>query len=83
MRGPVIFAGAAALAVLLGAPSTQAADKEHCKLDNRIEHVVYLQFDNVHFRRDNPNVPSDLEQIPNLLNFLTDNGTFSPTTTRR
>jgi hypothetical protein len=76
MRGPVIFAGAAALAVLLGAPSTQAADKERCKLDNRIEHVVYLQFDNVHFRRDNPNVPSDLEQIPNLLNFLTDNGTF-------
>jgi hypothetical protein len=76
MRGPVVFAGAAALAVLLGAPSTQAADKERCKLDNRIEHVVYLQFDNVHFRRDNPNVPSDLEQIPNLLNFLTDNGTF-------
>jgi hypothetical protein len=46
MRGPVIFAGAAALAVLLGAPSTQAADKERCKLDNRIEHIVYIQFDN-------------------------------------
>jgi flavodoxin len=76
MRGLVIFAGAAALAVLLGAPSTQAADKEHCKLDNRIEHIVYIQFDNVHFRRDNPNVPSDLEQMPNLLNFLEDNGTF-------
>jgi hypothetical protein len=61
---------------LLGTPSTQAADKEHCKLDNRIEHIVYIQFDNVHFRRDNPNVPSDLEQMPNLLNFLEDNGTF-------
>jgi hypothetical protein len=50
-----------------------------CKLnsaDGRIKHVVYLQFDNVHLRRDNPNVPSDLEQIPNLLNFLEDNGTL-------
>jgi hypothetical protein len=42
-----------------------------------IQHVIYIQFDNVHFTRDIPNVPSDLEQIPNLLNFLTDNGTFS------
>jgi len=39
-----------------------------------IKHVIYIQFDNVHFRRDNPNVPSDLEQMPNLLGFLTDNG---------
>ncbi|HEX8092360.1 hypothetical protein [Jatrophihabitans sp.] len=31
--------------------------------------------DNVHFSRDNPNVPSDLEQMPHLLNFLTSNGT--------
>jgi hypothetical protein len=27
-------------------------------------------------RRDNPNVPSDLEQIPSLLNFMTGNGTL-------
>ena len=40
-----------------------------------IQHVIYLQFDNVHLRRDNPNVPSDLEQMPNLLNFLKGNGT--------
>ena len=33
-------------------------------------------FDNVHFFRDNPNVPSDLQQMPNLLNFFQDNGTF-------
>src|SRR6201987_498637 len=39
-----------------------------------IQHVIYVQFDNVHFTRDNPNVPSDLEQMPNLLNFLTTNG---------
>ena len=35
-----------------------------------IKHVVHIQFDNVHLRRDNPNVPSDLEQMPNLLNFM-------------
>jgi hypothetical protein len=38
--------------------------------------MIYLQFDNVHFRRDNPNVPSDLEQMPHLLNFIRDNGTL-------
>jgi hypothetical protein len=38
--------------------------------------IVYLQFDNVHLRRDNPNVPSDLEQIPSLLHFLQDQGTL-------
>jgi hypothetical protein len=35
-----------------------------------------LQFDNVHLRRDNPNVPSDLEQIPSLLHFLENEGTL-------
>jgi hypothetical protein len=39
-----------------------------------VKHVIYLQFDNVHYTRDNPNVPSDLEQMPNLLNFITGNG---------
>ena len=39
-----------------------------------IRHVIYIQFDNVHFRRDNPNVPSDLEQMRNLLNFIEKNG---------
>ena len=41
---------------------------------NKIQHVVHITFDNVHLRRDNPNVPSDLEQMPNLLNFLQQNG---------
>jgi hypothetical protein len=40
----------------------------------QIKHVIYIQFDNVHFTRDNPNVPSDLEQMPNLLNFIKGNG---------
>ena len=41
-----------------------------------IRHVIFLIFDNTHFRRDNPNVPSDLEQMPNLLNFIRGNGTL-------
>jgi hypothetical protein len=47
-----------------------------CRLSPEIERVVYIQFDNTHFRRDNPNVPSDLEQMPSLLNFIRDNGTL-------
>jgi hypothetical protein len=43
---------------------------------DNIQHVIYIQFDNTHFRRDNPNVPSDLEQMPNLLNFIEGNGTL-------
>src|SRR5690349_19032902 len=39
-----------------------------------IKHVIYIQFDNTHFRRNNPNVPSDLEQMPHLLNFIKGNG---------
>ena len=47
-----------------------------CHLGNGVKHVVEIGFDNVHFFRDNPNVPSDLQMMPNLLNFLTSNGTF-------
>jgi hypothetical protein len=42
----------------------------------RVRHIIYVQFDNVHFTRDNPNVPSDLEQMPHLLDFITDHGTL-------
>ena len=59
------------------APATPASGGG-CTLGTHgnIHHVIYLQFDNVHFTRDNPNVPSDLEQMPNLLNFLEGNGTL-------
>ena len=53
------------------------AARPGCKFANGIRHVVHITFDNVHLRRDNPNVPSDLEQMPTLLNFLTDNGSLS------
>lgn len=45
-----------------------------CHLGNGIKHVVQVQFDNVHLTRDNPDVPSDLEQMPALLSFLRSNG---------
>jgi hypothetical protein len=66
---------------LLSAPlvAAQSQSQSGCRLGTpagNIQHVIYLQFDNVHFTRDNPNVPSDLEQMPHLLNFLTGNGTL-------
>jgi hypothetical protein len=39
-----------------------------------IQHVIYIQFDNTHLTRDHANVPSDLEQMPHLLNFIEGNG---------
>jgi hypothetical protein len=51
-----------------------------CQLNSvkgSIQHVIVVQFDNTHFKRDNPNVPSDLEQMPHLLNFIKNNGILS------
>jgi hypothetical protein len=65
-----VTAAAATPSVALSASST-------CQLNSargKIQHVIAVQFDNTHFTRDNPNVPSDLEQMPHLLNFITQNG---------
>ena len=91
MKGRVRV-GAIALAVLVAAalaasaktPTSKAAPKAAppatgCQLNSpngQIQHVIYIIFDNVHFLRDNPNVPSDVEQMPNLLNFIRSNGTM-------
>jgi hypothetical protein len=48
-----------------------------CALGNGVQHVVDIFFDNVHYNRDNPNVPSDMEQLPALLNFIEDYGTLN------
>jgi hypothetical protein len=64
---------------LLIAVSMAGLARASCQLNSpsgKIKHVVYVEFDNVHFTRDNPNVPSDLEQMPNLLNFIKKNGTM-------
>src|SRR5438105_4916132 len=81
MRGRTAISSAAALVGLAassfaGVPATATSSAAGCQLGNGIKHVIYLQFDNTHFRRDDPNVPSDLQQMPHLLNFITDNGTL-------
>ena len=58
------------------AASTVTAASSGCQLGNGVKHVVQITFDNVHFFQDNPNVPSDLQLMPNLLNFFENNGTF-------
>src|SRR5215467_11108975 len=76
---PMLLAGAT-FATVCGSAEAAAPVQASCHLQspgNKIKRVIYLQFDNVHLRRDNPNVPSDLEQMPHLLNFLLDNGTVS------
>jgi hypothetical protein len=74
-----IAAGVVAVQARPAASQTNATATSACQLNSAkgdISHVVYLIFDNVHFLRDNPNVPSDLEQMPNLLHFIRSNGTL-------
>jgi hypothetical protein len=70
------IAGQGLAAARRPAPVRPNAANSSCHLGKGIKHVVMLQFDNVHFFRDNPNVPSDLQMMPNLLNFFENNGTF-------
>jgi hypothetical protein len=91
MRRKGLLAAAAtavAVAALVGVQSAvarqdgkpaAAAAASGCALQSArgdIKHVIYVQFDNTHLLRDNGNVPSDLEQMPHLLNFITGNGTM-------
>src|SRR5690242_20798493 len=81
-----IFTFLFVLTMLLGVAGTsiahassvvQATETSGCQLNSakgNVKHVIYVQFDNTHFTRDNPNVPSDLEQMPHLLNFIKSNG---------
>ena len=75
-----VVAAAAVTATVGGAPSTAAAaspsTSSACHLANGIQHVIEITFDNVHYNRDNPNVLSDLEQMPALTNFFTSQGTL-------
>jgi len=74
-------AAAIAVAAALGVSASTAAAKDtpaasSCQLGNGVKHVVEILFDNTHYNRDNPNVLSDLEQMPALKNFITDHGTL-------
>src|SRR5215475_1459891 len=73
LSGKILLAAGAFVGTSLSAQAS-------CDLQssgNQIKHVVHITFDNVHLRRDNPNVPSDLEQMPNLLNFIQSNGVIT------
>jgi hypothetical protein len=69
-----VTSGLASASPVKAHPAKDGGDS--CHLANGIKHVIQIGFDNVHFFRDNPNVPSDLQLMPNLLNFFEDNGTF-------
>ena len=60
--------------------STRPSRPDNCHLGGagrHVKHVIYLQFDNTHLWRDRTQFASDLELMPHLKNFLTDNGTLS------
>jgi hypothetical protein len=78
------IATAVTVALAFASPGRSSPAASSCQLspNGQIQHVINIVFDNVHFSRDNPDVPSDLEQMPHLLNFLRNNGTvFSNTHT--
>ena len=64
------------ITVVSASASKPVTPTSGCQLSGPVKHVIYLVFDNTHFLRDAPNVPSDLEQMPHLLNFLASNGTL-------
>jgi hypothetical protein len=66
----------AVLAAVQTASGKPADPAGGCTFANGIKHVIQIQFDNTHFLRDRGNVPSDLEQMPHLLNFIRGNGTL-------
>ena len=82
MRQKKFRAFLATSALLLAATASLAHERDEggrCRLGNgagSIRHVIYVQFDNTHLRRDRPEVPSDLEQIPHLLDFVRGEGTL-------
>src|SRR5437899_637139 len=88
MRRGLVLAATTVAAAIAAVVGVQAAAARHaasaatgstCALQStksRIKHVIYIQFDNTHLLRDNANVPSDLQQMPNLYNFLKNDGTL-------
>jgi hypothetical protein len=70
---------ASARAKTAAAPTSPAGSCQINSPRGKISHVVTIIFDNTHFMRDPARdgstlVPSDLEQMPHLLNFIKNNG---------
>jgi hypothetical protein len=74
--GSALTTALACAGLMIGLTSAARAACQLNSPSGKLQHIVYMEFDNVHYTRDNPNVPSDLEQMPNLLNFITQNGTL-------
>jgi hypothetical protein len=72
----LVGTSAPASATVLTAGPVAAPVESSCQLGNGNKHVIEIFFDNVHFFRDNPNVQSDIEQLPALENFIESNGTL-------
>ncbi len=64
------------MAIPVAVPSVAAAGGCSLGPGGATKHVVYVQFDNTHLLRDRAGVPSDLEQMPHLLDFMRTNGTL-------
>ncbi len=81
-RRVILYSAASAL--LFGTLAASASPEtgpgaSSCSLHSahgQIRHVIIITFDNLHFTRDDPSVPSDLEQMPHLLSFIEGNGTL-------
>jgi hypothetical protein len=66
LLGMLGLAGTATAAPANAANASTAAtlaanSSSSCHLGHGVQHVVQITFDNVHFFRDNPNVPSDFQ----------------------
>ena len=72
--GALMTAAAVPVTAVEAPAAKPAPTSSSCHLGNGVQHVINITFDNVHFFRDNPNVPSDLEQMPTLMKFLQSNG---------
>lgn len=71
LRSGVIVASSLMIGCAVGLGQAHAACELHSPT-RTITHVVQIQLDNVHLARDEPLVPSDLEQMPRLREFFAD-----------
>ena len=72
VAGAGLIAGALVIPALTGATASAVGATpatSSCDLGHGISRVINIVFDNVHFGRDNPNVPSDLRRSA-LMNFM-------------
>jgi hypothetical protein len=75
LRGITLAVASCILGCVLSGGEALAACELHAR-SGEITHVVHILLDNVHLGRDHPNVPSDLEQMPHLREFLVSDGTI-------